>query len=172
MPAARKKRPAVVPVLGRRHGGGRRFGIVVARFNEFLTGKLLEGALEAFAQHGVGGDDLVVAKVPGSVELAVAARLMAGQGCAAIVCLAAILRGETPHFDYVAHAAARGCAEVSAQTGVPVAFGIVTADTLEQAIHRTGGKAGNKGYDAAVTALEMADLAAQLARGPGRRPSP
>jgi 6,7-dimethyl-8-ribityllumazine synthase len=106
------------------------------------------------------------------VELAVAARLMAGQGCAAIVCLAAILRGETPHFDYVAHAAARGCAEVSAQTGVPVAFGIVTADTLEQAIHRTGGKAGNKGYDAAVTALEMADLAAQLARGPGRRPSP
>jgi len=150
--------------LGRRDGAGRRFGIVVARFNAFLTDKLLEGAVEAFAQHGVRPCDLEVVKVPGSVELGAAARLLAGRRCAAVVCLGAVLRGETPHFDYVAHAAARGCVEVSAQTGVPVVFGLVTADTLEQAIHRAGGKAGNKGYDAAVTALEMADLAAQLAR--------
>ncbi len=148
--------------LGRRNGAGRRFGIVTARFNEFLTDKLLAGAVEAFTQHGVKPADLTVAKVPGSVELGAAARLLAARGCAAVVCLGAVLRGETPHFDYVAHAAARGCAEVSAQTGVPVVFGIVTADTLEQAIHRTGGKAGNKGYEAAVTAIEMADLAAQL----------
>jgi 6,7-dimethyl-8-ribityllumazine synthase len=162
MPAAPRRPRHPVLLAGRRAGGGRRFGVVVARFNEFLTNKLLEGALEAFAQHGVRPADLLVVKVPGSVELAAAARLLAGHGCAAVACLGAVLRGETPHFDYVAHAAARGCAEVSAQTGVPVAFGIVTADTLEQAIHRTGGKAGNKGYDAAVTAIEMADLAAQL----------
>jgi 6,7-dimethyl-8-ribityllumazine synthase len=159
---ASKSRPRPAVRLGRRTGAGRRFGVVVARFNEFLTNKLLEGALEAFAQHGVRPRDLVVVKVPGSVEVAAAARALADRRCAAVVCLGAILRGETPHFDYVAHAGARGCAEVSAQTGVPVVFGIVTADTLEQAIHRVGGKAGNKGYDSAVTAVEMADLVAQL----------
>jgi len=162
MPSARKRPRPPAPLLGRRTGAGRRFGVVVARFNEFLTTRLLEGAIEAFAQHGVRGRDLAIARVPGSVELGAAARALAGRGCAAVVCLGAVLRGETPHFDYVVHAAARGCAEVSAQTGVPVAFGIVTADTLEQAIHRVGGKAGNKGYDAAVTAIEMADLVAQL----------
>ncbi len=159
MPAA-TRRPRMV--LGRRAGAGRRFGIVVARFNEFLTNKLLEGALEAFAQHGVRPGDLTITKVPGSVELGAAARLLAAHRPAAVICLGAVLRGDTPHFDYVAHAAARGCAEVSVQTGVPVVFGIITADTLEQAIHRAGCKAGNKGYESAVTAIEMADLASQL----------
>jgi len=157
-----RRRPVVL--RGRRWGGGRRFGIVVARFNEFLTSRLLDGALEAFDQHGVPARAVTVVKVPGAVEVGAAARALADRGCAAVVCLGAVLRGETPHFDYVAHAAARGIAEVSAQTGVPVAFGIVTADTLEQAIHRVGGKAGNKGYDAAVTAIEMADLVARLRR--------
>lgn len=161
-PAMRKAR------AGLRTGRGRRFGIVVARFNEFLTGRLLEGALEAFAQHGVTAGRLTVARVPGSVELAAAARALARRdGCAAVVCLGAVLRGETPHFEYVLYAAARGIAEVSAQTGVPVIFGIVAADTLEQAIHRAGGKAGNKGRDAAETAIEMADLVAQLGRQKG-----
>jgi 6,7-dimethyl-8-ribityllumazine synthase len=151
-------------LLGRRSGAGRRFGVVVSRFNAFLTDRLLEGALEAFAQHDIPERALTVVKVPGAVEVGSAARALADRGCAAVVCLGAILRGETPHFDYVAHAAARGVAEVAAQTGVPVIFGIVTADTLEQAIHRVGGKAGNKGYDAAATAIEMADLTARIRR--------
>lgn len=162
-----RRKPRVL--AGRRAGPGRRFGVVVARFNEFLTNRLLEGALEAFAQHGVPPGRLTIARVPGSVELAAAARTLAGRGrCAAVVCLGAVLRGETPHFDWVVYAAARGIAEVSAQTGVPVVFGVVTADTLEQGIHRCGGKAGNKGHDAAAAAVEMTDLLARLGRGDPR----
>lgn len=165
MPRSRAPRPRKpAPILaGRRSGAGRRFGVVVSRFNAFLTRRLQEGALEAFAQHGVPRRRIAVVRVPSAVELAAAARALATRGrCAAVVCLGAVLRGETPHFDYVAHASARGIAEVSAQTGVPVIFGVVTADTLEQAIHRAGGKAGNRGYDAAVTAVEMADLLARI----------
>jgi 6,7-dimethyl-8-ribityllumazine synthase len=160
-PARAPKQPPVL--TGRRNGAGRRFGIVVSRFNAFLTERLLDGALEAFEQHDVPRARLVVARVPGSVELAAAARALVGRRrCAAVACLGAVLRGETPHFDAVVHAAARGIADVTAQTGVPVVFGIVTADTLEQAIHRCGGKAGNKGHDAAVTAIEMADLISRI----------
>ncbi len=142
---------------------GRRFAVVVSRFNEFVTKQLLDGALAAFRRHGVRDDDVDVVWVPGSFEIPVVARRLAGLARHdAIVCLGAVIRGATSHFDYVAGQAAAGVARAALDTGVPVIFGILTTDTVEQAIDRAGAKAGNKGYEAAVAAMEMADLMAQL----------
>ncbi|MSQ15031.1 MAG: 6,7-dimethyl-8-ribityllumazine synthase [Dehalococcoidia bacterium] len=140
-------------------GHGLRLGVVVARFNEFITSRLLDGAREASTRHGIDPSDVDVAHVPGALEIPIIAKKMAGSGrYDAIVCLGAVVRGDTPHFDYVCHGAASGIAQVALETGVPVIFGVITADTMEQAIDRAGGKAGNKGADAAVTAIEMANL--------------
>jgi 6,7-dimethyl-8-ribityllumazine synthase len=142
---------------------GRRLAIVVARFNELVTGKLLEGALECLRAHGVDEDDLMVAWVPGAFELPlVSRRLAASGGFDAVICLGAVVRGETPHFDHVAGQAALGIRTAAEDTGVPVIFGVLTTDTLEQAIDRAGGKHGNKGWDAAMAALEMASVLDQL----------
>lgn len=140
---------------------GQRFAVVVARFNEFFTRQLLEGALAAFRRHGVPEDAVDVAWVPGSFEIPVVAKRLASTGrYAAVVCLGAIIRGATSHFDYVAAQAAAGVARAGLDTGLPVIFGIITTDDLDQAIDRSGAKAGNKGFEAAVTAIEMADLMA------------
>jgi 6,7-dimethyl-8-ribityllumazine synthase len=142
---------------------GRRLAIVVARFNELVTGKLVEGALECLRAHGVDEDDLLVAWVPGAFELPlVSRRLAASGGFDAVICLGAVVRGETPHFDHVAGQAALGIRTAAEDTGVPVIFGVLTTDTLEQAIDRAGGKHGNKGWDAAMAALETASVLDQL----------
>ena len=142
---------------------GRRLAIVVARFNELVTGKLLEGALECLRAHGVDEDDLLVAWVPGAFELPlVSRRLAASGGFDAVICLGAVMRGETPHFDHVAGQAALGIRTAAEDTGVPVIFGVLTTDTLEQAIDRAGGKHGNKGWDAAMAAIETASVLDQL----------
>lgn len=147
-------------------GEGLRLAIVVSRFNDFVTQRLLEGAREALERYGVGADGTDVAYVPGSFELPLAARHLAESGrYQAVICLGAVIRGETPHFEYVAAEAARGIARVSQETGVPTIFGVITADTVEQALDRAGGKVGNKGYDAAVSAIEMANLLKRLGGG-------
>jgi len=144
-------------------GQGLRVAIVVARFNEFVTRKLLQGALAALERHGVGDEDIAVSWVPGSFEIPLVARTQALSGkFDAVVCLGAVIRGETAHFDHVAGQAASGIARASQESGVPVIFGVLTTDTVEQAINRAGGKSGDKGYDAAVAAIEMADLMRQL----------
>lgn len=144
-------------------GEGLRFGIVVGRFNEFITQKLLGGAMDGLLRHGVADENVAVAWVPGAFEVPLAARKLAASGqYDAVICLGAVIRGATPHFDYVAGEVAKGVARVALETGVPVIFGVVTADTLEQAIERAGSKAGNKGFNAAVSAIEMANLFRQL----------
>jgi 6,7-dimethyl-8-ribityllumazine synthase len=146
-------------IEGGLQGEGLRIGVVVARFNSFVTAKLLEGAQSALASHGVADDDVTVVRVPGSFEIPVAARKMAGSDrFDAVVCLGAVIRGETDHYEHVAGEAAKGIANASAMTGKPVVFGVLTTDTVEQAINRAGGKQGNSGYSAAVTAIEMANL--------------
>ena len=148
---------------GRPSAGGARVGIVVSRFNDLVTERLLTGARSCLGDHGVGEGDIDVAWVPGAWELPLAAqRLIRTRGCAAVIALGCVIRGDTPHFDFVAGAAATGLSNVSVQTGVPVAFGVLTTDTPEQALARAGGKAGNKGWEAALSALEMMDLLAQL----------
>ncbi|MGQ9497334.1 MAG: 6,7-dimethyl-8-ribityllumazine synthase [Desulfotomaculales bacterium] len=139
-------------------GKGLRFGIVVGRFNEFITHRLLSGALDALQRHGVAETDIDIAWVPGGFEIPLVARRLAEKGYDAVICLGAVIRGATPHFEYVAGELAKGVARVSLETGVPVIFGVITADTLEQAIERAGTKAGNKGWQAAVSAIEMANL--------------
>jgi 6,7-dimethyl-8-ribityllumazine synthase len=142
---------------------GQRFAVVVSRFNEFFTKQLLDGALAGFRRHGVSDDDLDVVWVPGSFESPLVAKHLAASGrYVAVVCIGAVIRGATAHFDYVAGQAAAGVARAALDTGVPVIFGIITTEDLDQAIDRAGAKAGNKGYDAALTAIEMADLMAQL----------
>lgn len=144
-------------------GKGRTFAVVVSRFNEFITSKLLDGALDAFRRHGVEDGSVDVIWTPGSFEIPVTAQRLAGAGKHdAVVCLGAVLRGQTPHFDYIAAQVARGVSTVAQSTGVPTIFGVITADTLEQAIERAGTKAGNKGADAARSAIEMANLFASL----------
>ena len=144
-------------------GQGLSLAIVVSRFNRLVTERLLAGAHDALARHGVDQEKVDVAWVPGSLELPLAARRLAERGrYDAIVCLGAVIRGETPHFDYVASQAAAGISRVALDTGVPTIFGVITANTLEQALERAGGKAGNKGYDAVVTAIEMANLLEQV----------
>ncbi len=136
-----------------------RFAVVAARFNELVVERLLAGAVQTFRRHGVGPDDIDVVYVPGSFEIPVAALRLARSGrYAAVVCLGCIIRGETDHYEYVAAAAAQGIARAALDSGVPVIFGVLTCDTLEQALDRAGGKAGNKGADAAAAALEMANL--------------
>jgi 6,7-dimethyl-8-ribityllumazine synthase len=148
---------------GELNAAGLKFGIVVSRFNDFITGKLLEGALDALRRHGAEDSAIEVVKVPGSFEIPVAARRMAANGgYSAVICLGAVIRGATPHFDYVASEVSKGVAQASMETGVPVAFGVITADTIEQAVERAGTKSGNKGWDAALTAIEMARLFKKL----------
>lgn len=144
---------------GKLLGEGLKFGIVVSRFNEFITKKLLEGALDALGRHGVKGEDIAVAWVPGTFEVPVIAKKMASAGkYDAVICLGAVIRGATPHFDYIAAEVTKGIAQVGLSTGLPTIFGVITADTIEQAIERAGTKAGNKGFDAAEAAIEMANL--------------
>ena len=144
-------------------GSGLKIGIVASRWNDFMGGKLLEGAQDTLVRHGVAAEDIDIALVPGSFELPLAALKLAQSGrYDAVVCLGVVIRGATPHFDYVAGEAAKGIAQASLQTGVPVTFGVVTSDTLEQAIERSGSKAGNKGVEAAMAAVEMANLLRQL----------
>ena len=141
------------------NGEGLRIGVALARFNQAVTERLLAGALEAFTRHGVADDAIDVATVPGAFELPLCAQRMASTGrYDVLLCLGAVVRGETPHFDYVAGEAARGIAEVARRHDLPVAFGVLTADTMEQAMARAGGGHGNKGYEAAVTALEMVQV--------------
>ncbi len=144
-------------------GEGLKFGIVAGRFNEFITNKLYTGALDALQRHGVSEQDIEMAWVPGAFEIPMVARRMVDTGrFDAVICLGAVIRGATPHFDYVAAEVSKGIAKVGLDTGVPVIFGVITADTIEQAIERAGTKAGNKGWDAAVTAIEMANLTRSL----------
>ena len=148
---------------GRLLGEGLRFGIVVSRFNEFITTRLLEGAEDALLRHGVTEDGIEVAWTPGSFEIPLIAKKMAESGkYAAVLCLGAVIRGGTPHFEYIAAEVTKGIAQVTLQTGVPVIYGIITADTLEQAIERAGTKMGNAGFNAAVSAIEMANLVRQI----------
>ncbi|MEW6546291.1 MAG: 6,7-dimethyl-8-ribityllumazine synthase [Bacillota bacterium] len=145
-------------------GQGLKMGIVVSRFNEFISSKLLEGALDALSRHGVSDDDITVAWVPGGFEIPSIALHMARSGrYDAVICLGAIIRGSTPHFEYVAAEVTKGVAKVGLDTGVPTIFGVITADNLEQAIERAGTKMGNKGFDAAQAAIEMANLRRHLA---------
>ena len=140
-------------------GKGLKFGLVVSRFNDFITTKLLEGAQDALLRHGVRQEDIDVARVPGAFEIPlIAQRLAQTKRYDAIVCLGAVIRGGTPHFEYIAAEVTKGIAKVGLDTGLPVTFGIITADTLEQAIERAGTKQGNKGFEAAVDAIEMASL--------------
>ena len=144
---------------GQLSAAGLKFAVVVSRFNSFITERLLAGALDALARTGASPDLIDVIKVPGSWEVPmVAGELARLHRYDALICLSAVIRGETPHFDYVAAEAAKGIAHVAAETGVPVAFGVLTTNTLEQAIDRAGAKGGNKGFDAAMTAVEMANL--------------
>ncbi len=142
---------------------GSRFAIVASQFNEIVVGKLVEGALACFRAHGVTEDDLFVAWVPGAFEIPLAAKHLASTGgYDAVVCLGAVVRGETPHFDYVAGECARGVQQVGLETGVPMAFGVLTTETMAQALDRAGGKHGNKGWDAAMAAMQMSSVLTQL----------
>ena len=144
---------------GQLSASGLRFAIIVSRFNSFITERLLGGAMDALTRTGANADDIDLVRVPGSWEVPIVAGELARQKrYDGIICLAAVIRGETPHFDYVASEAAKGIAHVSTDTGVPVAFGVLTTNTLEQAVDRAGAKSGNKGFDAAMTAIEMANL--------------
>lgn len=147
---------------------GFRFALVVSRWNDFLTSKLTEGALDALERLGADADAVEIFKVPGSFELPLTAQKAAASGnFDAVICLGVVIRGETPHFDYVAGEAAKGTAQAAMQTGVPVLFGVVTTDTLEQAINRAGVKAGNKGFEAAMSAVELVNLYKEMDGGEG-----
>lgn len=150
-------------IKGTFDGTGRRIAVVVSRFNELVTSKLAAGCLEALRRHGVADGDVTTVEVPGARELPVAAKALAETGrFAAVVALGCVVRGETAHFDFVAQEASRGLGQVAADTGVPVAFGVLTTDTMEQALDRAGGKMGNAGWNAAVTAIETADLVERI----------
>jgi len=152
---------------------GRRFAVAAGRFNELVVGKLVEGAVTCLKAHGVAEDDLEIAWVPGAFELPLAARMLAATGTYdAVVCLGAVIRGETAHFDHVAGQAAAGIRKAAEATGVPVIFGVLTTDTLQQAMDRAGGKYGNKGWEAAMAAMEMASLLEQVPKDAGREGQP
>jgi 6,7-dimethyl-8-ribityllumazine synthase len=151
---------------GTEEAGGRRFAVVAARFNEVVVRKLVAGALEGLRAKGAADEDVDLAWVPGSFELPLVARRLAASGrYAAVICLGAVIRGETPHFDHVAEQAALGIRQGAESTGVPVIFGVLTTDTFEQAMDRAGGKHGNKGWDAAMAGMEMASLLEGLPEG-------
>ncbi|MCL0037550.1 6,7-dimethyl-8-ribityllumazine synthase [Thermodesulfovibrionales bacterium] len=150
-------------IEGELRADGLRFGIVASRFNDFITSRLLEGAIDALIRHGAKMDDIEIVKVPGSFEIPLAAKKMALKGVYnAVICLGTVIRGATPHFEYVAAEVSKGIASASLETGFPIAFGVITADTIEQAIERAGSKTGNKGWDAAITAIEMAQVLKRL----------
>lgn len=150
-------------VEGKLDAKGLKTAIIASRFNDFITAKLVEGALDCLLRHSANESDITVIRVPGSFEIPLAAQKAAASGAYnAIVCLGALIRGQTPHFDYIASEVTKGIAQVSLQAGLPVTFGVVTADTLEQAVDRAGAKAGNKGFEAALGAIEMADLLRQI----------
>jgi len=152
---------------GQLSAAGLRFVIIVSRFNSFITDRLLAGAIDALARTGAAADLIEIIKVPGSWEIPLAAAEVArAHRYDAVICLSALIRGETPHFDYIAAEAAKGIAQASIETGVPVAFGVLTTNTLEQAIDRAGAKGGNKGFDAAMSAIEMANLLRALRQAP------
>ncbi len=149
-------------------GEGLRFAIVVSRFNEFIGSKLLAGAQDCLNRHGVSQTEVDVAWVPGALEIPLIAQRMAkSKRYDAVICLGAVIRGSTPHFDYVAAEVAKGVALVQLDAGIPVVFGVLTTETIEQAVERAGTKAGNKGWDAALSALEMANLITRLDEGSG-----
>jgi 6,7-dimethyl-8-ribityllumazine synthase len=157
----------MTPKEGTLLAAGLKLAIVVARFNQFITDRLLDGATDAFLRHGGSVQDLEVVRVPGAFELPLAVRRLAEGGrFDAVVALGAVIRGETPHFDYVSSAAASGLAAVMNETGVPVGFGVLTTNTVEQAVDRAGAKAGNKGAEATLTAIEMANLLKTLDQSP------
>jgi len=140
-------------------GKGIKVSIVVSRFNDFISQRLLDGALDALKRHGVSDNQVTVAKVPGAFEIpAVAKRLASGGKYDCVICLGAVIRGATPHFEYISNQVSRGVAAVAFESGIPVTFGVLTSDTLEQAIERAGAKSGNKGWDAAVSAMELVNL--------------
>ncbi len=143
---------------GKLIGENLKFGIVVSRFNEFITNKLLSGCLDTLLRHGVDEESIEIAWVPGAFEIPLAAQKMTGKGYDSVICLGTVIRGATPHFEYVASEVTKGVAQVGLNTGIPVIYGVLTTDTIEQAIERAGTKAGNKGSDAAMTALEMVNL--------------
>ncbi len=150
-------------IEGHLDASGLRFGLVVSRFNSFICDRLVEGAVDALVRHGADAASIDIAKVPGAFELPLAAQRLAQSGrYDALICLGAVIRGSTPHFDYVAAEVSKGLASVGLASGLPVAFGVLTTDTIEQAIERAGTKAGNKGFEAAVTAIEMANFLKKL----------
>jgi len=151
-------------IEGELQAEGLKFGIIVSRFNDFITSKLLDGALDALRRHGASEKDIEVVKVPGSFEIPMIARKLASKGTYhALICLGTVIRGATPHFEYVSAEVSKGIASASMETGTPIAFGIITSDTIEQAVERAGTKSGNKGWDAAITAIEMAQVMKKLA---------
>jgi 6,7-dimethyl-8-ribityllumazine synthase len=155
------------PVIeGQLHAAGLRFAIVVSRFNSVITERLLAGALDALNRTGCDPEAIRIVRVPGSWELPIVARELAmSRRYDAIICLSAVIRGDTPHYEYIASEAAKGLAQVALESGIPVTFGVLTCDTLEQAIDRAGAKSGNKGFDAAMTAVEMGNLMRRLRAG-------
>ena len=154
-------------IEGHLNATGLRFGLVVSRFNSFITEHLLNGAIDALVRHGAADKDLTVVRVPGAWEIPLVARALAERKADfdAIITLGAVIRGSTPHFDMVASEVSKGVAQASLQTGVPIAFGVLTTDTIEQAVERAGSKAGNKGAEAAITAVEMVLVLRQIAGG-------
>jgi 6,7-dimethyl-8-ribityllumazine synthase len=150
-------------IQGDMTANGLKFGIVTARFNDFITSRLLEGALDALQRHGAADGDIDIVKVPGAYEIPLAAKMLAqSKKYNAVICLGAVIRGATPHFEYVSAEVSKGAASVSLESGLPVIFGVLTTDTIEQAIERAGAKSGNKGWDAALSAIEMANVMRQL----------
>ena len=150
-------------IEGQLDAKGLKFGIVIARFNEFISGKLLSGCLDGLKRHGVDDENIEVIWSPGAFEIPLLAKKMAtGKKYDAVICLGAVIRGATPHFDYVAAEVSKGVAHVGLETGVPVIFGVLTTDSIEQAIERAGTKGGNKGFDAALAAIEMANLMKEI----------
>jgi len=146
-------------IEGKLDAKGVKTAIIASRFNDFITSKLVEGALDCLARHGASPSDITLIKVPGSFEIPLAAQKAAGTGAYdAVICLGTLIRGQTPHFDFIASEATKGIAQASLKTGVPITFGIITADNLDQAVDRAGAKSGNKGFEAALGAIEMADL--------------
>lgn len=150
-------------IEGQLNAEGKKFGIVVSRFNEMISKSLLSGAFDCLARHGANEDEITVAFVPGAFEIPMTAKKMAeSKKYDAVICLGAVIRGATPHFDYIAAEVSKGIASVAMDSGVPVIFGIITSDSIEQAFERAGTKSGNKGWDAALSAIEMADLIKKL----------
>ena len=146
-------------IEGKLNGSGKRVALVASRFNEMVTGRLVEGAVDCLVRHGVADDDISIYKVPGSFEISPLCRKLAGSGkYDSIIALGAVIRGDTPHFDYIAAEVAKGVSQVGLESKIPVIFGVLTTDSLEQALERAGAKSGNKGADAALAAIEMMDL--------------